>query len=58
LDDQLKDRQTKIHEVGNDLIFLSYDNDNDYDNEYDINLNKTERHLTGYKVQKMMVEKI
>jgi hypothetical protein len=35
-----------------------YDIYNDYDNEYDINLNKTGRQLTGYGVEKMMVETI
>jgi hypothetical protein len=50
-----KDRQNKIHVVGNGLHFVSYDND--YDNEYDIKLNKTVRQLTVYRVEKMM-EKI
>jgi len=50
LDDQGKDRQTKIHEVGNGLHFVSFD---DYDNEYYINLNKTVRQLTGYRVEKI-----
>jgi hypothetical protein len=44
-----KDRQTKIHEAGNGLHFVSYDNVN----EYDINLNKTVRQLTGYGVEKI-----
>lgn len=48
-----EDRQTKNHEVGNGLNFVSYDNDNDYDNEYDIKLNKTAKQLTVYMVEKM-----
>ena len=48
-----EDRQTKKHEVGNGLNFVSYDNDNDYDNEYDIKLNKTAKQLTVYMVEKM-----
>jgi hypothetical protein len=33
--------------------FVSYENDHDYDNEYDINLNKTVGQLTGCRVEKI-----